>query len=141
MKEGEILEVQTKDKQSFKGLVIPSTNKNIIMLKLDSGYNLGINKANISKSKIIGKAELKEEKKIEKAELNRKLKTVLILHTGGTIASKISYSTGAVSPSFKPEEMLSMFPELKAIANIKSKLVGNFFSEDIRFAHFNMIAK
>ena len=57
------------------------------------------------------------------------------------MASRVSYKTGAVSPSFSPNDLINMFPELKDIANIKSRLIGNMFSEDMNFKHYNLIAE
>src|SRR3989344_1249548 len=141
MKEGETTEILTKDNQKFKGIILPSPDKNTIILKLESGYNIGIKNNNIKTYTSLGKPLLKEKKQTHKIEHNKNLKTILILHTGGTISSRVSYKTGAVSPGFRPEDILQMFPELKNKANIKSKLVGNMFSEDIRFSHYNKIAR
>ena len=74
-------------------------------------------------------------------EKDNKKPTIAILHTGGTIASKVDYKTGGVIARFTPEEILEMFPELKEIANIKSKLIANMFSEDIRFKHYSLMCK
>jgi len=85
--------------------------------------------------------KLKQKKEtISKIKEKKSLPTISILHTGGTIASKVDYKTGAVTARFTPEEILSMFPELKDIANIRSRLITNMFSEDMRFAHYNLIA-
>ncbi len=141
MKYGDIAIIKTKDKQEFNGLILPSSNDKTISLKLDSGYNINIRKDNINVFRIVGSTKEKKEEEIQKPEFDKKLKTILILHTGGTLASRVSYRTGAVSPNYKPEEIVNMFPELKNIANIKSKLAGMMFSEDMRFAHYNIIAK
>ena len=122
MKEGETTEILTKDNQKFKGIILPSPDKNTIILKLESGYNIGIKNNNIKTYTSLGKPLLKEKKQTHKIEHNKNLKTILILHTGGTISSRVSYKTGAVSPGFSPEDILQMFPELKNKANIKSKL-------------------
>lgn len=136
---GDYVEILTQDK-NFKGCLIPSTNKDVYVLKLDSGYNIGINKSKVKKISVINKFQSKKEK-IEKIVHNKKLDTISILHTGGTLASRVSYETGAVSASFKAEEILAMFPELENIANINSNLISNMFSEDMRFSHYNLIAK
>ena len=62
------------------------------------------------------------------------------MHTGGTIASKVDYKTGGVVAAFTAEDILSMFPELNDIANIKSHLVSNMMSEDMRFMHYKKIS-
>ncbi len=57
---------------------------------------------------------------------------VRIIHTGGTIASKVDDSTGAVVARFEPEEMLSTIPELAEIARIEAIKIGNMWSDDMR---------
>ncbi len=142
MKSGEYAEVVTKSGERYCGVVIDSANKDFFSIKLDSGYNLNLERGKIGKiGKIKKKAVKKQVKKTEKVEFDSSLKTIAILHTGGTIASKVSYETGAVYPSFSPDELGMMFPELKGIANIKSRLIENMLSEDMRFFHYNKIAK
>ncbi|HLD15357.1 MAG TPA: Glu-tRNA(Gln) amidotransferase subunit GatD [Candidatus Nanoarchaeia archaeon] len=135
----ENVEIKTKDKE-FIGILLPSSKKDTVFLKLDSGYNIGIEKKNIKSMKRIKKVE-SEKKVLGKLEVNKNLPTIAILHTGGTVASEVDYKTGAVSPRFTPEEIIAKFPELKNMANIRSKLIANMFSEDIRFSHYNKIAK
>jgi glutamyl-tRNA(Gln) amidotransferase subunit D len=72
---------------------------------------------------------------------NKNLPKINLLHTGGTIASKVDYKTGGVIADFDPDSLLSLFPELTDIAYIESEFLGNMFSDDFRFAHFNKIAK
>ena len=151
IKAGEQVEITTKD-NSYKGLVMPSTNDETVFLRLSSGYQIGILKKNIDSVKLIEseknqKKEIIEEHKPHKkdmksdAKFNAKLPIISILHTGGTFASKIDYKTGAVTPRFSPDELIGMFPELQQIANIKSRLVRNMFSENMRFQHYNLLAK
>lgn len=138
LKEGDFVRVSV-DSEVLQGILMPST-KNILVLKLENGYNIGIDTKKIKKIELIKQKE-KKEKKLEKLPVNRNLKNILILHTGGTFASKVDYKTGAVSPKFEPEELIGMFPELKNIANIKSKLLFNVVSEDIRFSGHNSYKK
>lgn len=134
-----VVKVTTKDK-TYTGILMPSSSKNITVLKLDSGYNIGISKNKIKSIKKIKQIKPKQLKQ-KKLKHKKKLPTILILHTGGTIASKVDYKTGAVISRFKPEDLVDMFPELKDIANIKSKLLAQMWSEDMRFSHYNKIAK
>ena len=69
------------------------------------------------------------------------MRNVTILHTGGTIASKVDYKTGGVVAKYSEKDILEMFPELKNIVKVKSKLIKNMSSEDMNFKHFNLIAK
>ncbi len=129
----------TSKKGSEEGILMPSFDKNSIILKLDSGYNVGFEKKAVSKMAVIAKATAKK-KTTFKITKNPKLPTIAILHTGGTIASKVDYRTGGVAAEFSPEELLSLFPELKNIANVESELIAQMWSDDLRFAHFSLIA-
>ncbi len=141
MKPGDYVAIETKDKSSFSGIIMPQVSNNVTTLKLDSGYNISFTKKNIKIVKKSGKSFAELKSAVSKPVINPQLKTVSILHTGGTFASKVSYKTGAVAPGFSPEDLIKMFPELNGLVNIRSRLIGNMFSEDIRFAHFNIIAK
>jgi glutamyl-tRNA(Gln) amidotransferase subunit D len=135
---GDRVKIVAKD-SDYEGVLMPE-EKEFLVLKLDSGYNVGILKANVKEIKLLAgqKAAAKQEiKPLPK----RALPKLSILHTGGTIASKVDYSTGAVVARFSPEELSAMFPELGEIANISSRLISNMFSEDMRFSHYNIIAK
>jgi len=137
-KAGDEIKVKTKDKV-YNGIFIPQKG-NSIVLKLKSGYNVGIDKKKIEKISLVKKHK-QEKIKEKKIKQNKKLPTISILHTGGTIASRVDYTTGAVVAKFKPEELVEMLPELKGIAVIKSKLVSNLQSESMRFGHYNLMAK
>jgi len=138
-KQGEQLEISTST-QLFKGVFIKD-EKDFLVLKLSNGYNIGIAHRNIKEQKSIGHVKAAEEKKEKIASANSKLPNISILHTGGTIASKVDYSTGAVIAQFTESEILGLFPELKTMANIHSRLIRNMQSEMIRFAHYNLLAK
>ena len=135
---GDRVKVIAKD-SDYEGILMPE-EKEFLILKLDSGYNVGIAKANVKEIKLL--AEKKEPAKQEIKPLpKRALPKLSILHTGGTIASKVDYNTGAVVARFSPEELITMFPELGEVASISSRLISNMFSEDLRFSHYNIIAK
>ncbi len=136
----------------FEGLLIPSPDADTIVIKLDNGYNIGIR---FEKGTIIKKSKNHEPKSIieeEKFEAGSHLKnstrtfdkskpTISILHTGGTIASRVDYRTGGVVSSFSPEDMLAMFPELTQIANIRTRIVFSIMSESMRFSNYQILAK
>jgi len=126
--------------ETVQGVLLPSNQKDFTVIKLSNGYNIGIHKRNIKNIAVIEQKKEHKEKP-EKVSQNEKLPKVTILHTGGTIASKVDYTTGAVHPQFTPEELLGLFPELKELANLNSRLVANLFSENMRFDHYNVLAK
>jgi glutamyl-tRNA(Gln) amidotransferase subunit D len=111
-----------------------------IVLKLKSGYNIGLE---IIKIKKVEKNPTVEKiiEKDEKVEKNEKLPNILLLSTGGTIASKIDYRTGAVTPVLTAEELNSSVPELAKIANIEAKVLFSEYSENIMPEHWLKIAK
>jgi len=142
-KRGDEIEILTNDDEAIKGLYINEEKKDgndFVIVKIKSGYNIGINKKRIKDVKVTAK-EQGSEKKETAIKQNKNLPKITILHTGGTIASKVDYKTGGVSSKFTPEELLRMFPEIKEIAAIKSKMISNIFSEDMRFEDYNKIAK
>ncbi|MFP4567839.1 MAG: Glu-tRNA(Gln) amidotransferase subunit GatD [Candidatus Woesearchaeota archaeon] len=118
------------------GLLI-SFDSMSLFLKLSSGYNEGILIKNIKSSKILERPK-SSQKKTSILESNPE---ILILHTGGTIASKVDYSTGAVNSLVTPEELLALYPELKNNARIGSELISNMPSDDLNFSHYNLMAK
>jgi len=139
VKPGDKVRVITKD-ETVEGILMPNEETDSIIVKLDNGYNVGIERKKVKKIELIEKNKEKIMKK-GKIKINKSLPTISILHTGGTIASKVDYRTGGVVARFEPEELLEMFPELRGIANIKSRLISNMFSEDMRFAHYQLMIK
>ncbi len=138
MKIGDFIKIKTSTLE-YEGYLMPSLNKNILVIKLKNGYNIGIEKKRIKNIKLLKKYKEIEFKK-QKIKFNKDLPTISILHTGGTIASEVDYRTGGVVSRFTPEELTAMFQELNEIANINSVFLSNMFSEDMRFKHYQLIA-
>lgn len=137
-KAGDRVRIVTND-ESIEGVLMPE-DAHYHVVKLDSGYNIGIDKKRVKDVKILeAHKERKEKERVVAAK--KGLPTITILHTGGTIASKVDYDTGAVTSRFTPDEILALFPELRDIANIDSRLIRNMASDDMRFAHYNLLAK
>jgi len=136
---GDKVKIVKKD-GSEEGIFVKE-DKDTVFLKLGSGYNVGIDKKKIKKIDLVEKGKGLNIKHAKETKNKKGLPTISILHTGGTIASKVDYRTGAVVASFNPEDLVGMFPELSDIANIRSKLISNMFSEDMRFKHYEKMAK
>ncbi len=137
-KPGDRVKVVTKEGE-IEGILMPNEETDSVVVKLDNGYNIGIDKKKVKKIDAVKKYSAKTEKK-GKLSVNKKLPTISILHTGGTIASKVNYETGGVIAKFDPAELIGLFPELKEIANFDSRLIEQMFSEDMRFEHYKKIA-
>src|SRR5512137_1256060 len=113
---GDKVSIKTKDSE-FEGLVMPSADEELLTIKLSSGYNLAFKQKDVSVKKI-GVGEKAREVSI-KAPVKKGLPNIVVIATGGTITSKVDYTTGGVSPLTKPEELLLATPELLDIVNIK----------------------
>jgi glutamyl-tRNA(Gln) amidotransferase subunit D len=128
---------------TYSGIIMPryehSDDKHIV-LKLKSGYNIGLEIAKIEKIEK-NQSTKKIIEKDEKIEKVAGLPKILLLSTGGTIASKIDYRTGAVTPVLTAEELNSSVPELAKIANIDAQVLFSEYSENIMPEHWLQIAE
>ncbi len=134
----------TKEKNSYTGLVMPkseASDPGIILIKLENGYNIGIEYNSKVKLEKLGTKPKPEKFATHALAFDPKKPTIMVLHTGGTIASRVDYKTGGVAPAVTPEEFLSMFPELLKISNIKSRMVMNILSEDMDIMKYGYLAK
>lgn len=151
--EGDRIRIKKKKGDSgvvvYEGVVMPTATRNVV-IKLDSGYNIGIRQENTEIEVIERGGRLKTEKEAKegavkgeetrKREVKEGLPALSILSTGGTIASKVDYRTGAVSPQFSTEDILEAIPELGQIANIKGKVIYSILSENMRAEYWRKLA-
>lgn len=135
---GDKIKIITEEKE-IEGILMPNETVDSIFIKLDNGYNIGVEKKKIQKTEVLKKKKEKKEEKIQITE-KKGLKKIVILHTGGTIASKVDYETGAVTAKFSVEDLIGMVPELADIANLETELVANMMSEDILFSDYQKLA-
>jgi glutamyl-tRNA(Gln) amidotransferase subunit D len=140
LKEGDVVEFRAEE-QLLRGTIVPPKSDSILALKLENGYNTGIELGKIKGVKKLGSGKGVGKPPAASVKRNPALPTISILHTGGTIASRVDYRSGAVYSSFNPADLLTMFPELSDIANFDSKLLRNMWSDDLRFEHIGLIAK
>ncbi|MBM3904275.1 MAG: Glu-tRNA(Gln) amidotransferase subunit GatD, partial [Thaumarchaeota archaeon] len=69
-------------------------------------------------------------------QYNPALPKILLLSTGGTIASRIDYRTGSVTPALTAQELNASVPELAEIANIDAEVLFSEYSENITPEHW-----
>jgi glutamyl-tRNA(Gln) amidotransferase subunit D len=131
-----------KDKQIYEGLLMPksSGDPNIIIIKLDNGYNVGIDFSGARIRKLKGEM-IKKVQKMEKCKPDPSKKMITILHTGGTVASKVDYETGGVTTALTPEDLYLSIPELRQIANFKIRKVFQMWSQDMEIEHWIELTK
>ena len=129
---------------TYSGILMPryeSGDDSHIILKLKSGYNVGINISEIQKIEVISSQETKSKEEIKQQKENPSLPKILLISTGGTIASKVDYRTGAVTPALSAAELNEAVPELAKIANIDSEVLFSEYSENLQPEHWLEIAK
>lgn len=133
-----------RGKQEYVGILLPRIKLgdiSSIALKLASGYNIGIR---FDKTVKIKKMESGNPIRFKPSDIqirkDSNKPTISILGCGGTIASRVEYKTGGVSPVLSPSDLLLAFPELGEIANIKGRKLFDIFSEDMSPEHWKIIA-
>lgn len=139
--EGCMLNVKVGD-ESYHGVLMPHhefSGQDILILKVKSGYNIGIR---ISESSEISvESRPVERVRSETVEEPKKgLKTIVLIGTGGTIASYVDYRTGAVHPALSTADMVNAVPEIRDIANLKAKVLFSIFSENMTVPHWQKLA-
>jgi glutamyl-tRNA(Gln) amidotransferase subunit D len=138
------VEIVNDEGSNFTGVILPrSENADDlhIVVKLFNGYNVGIRANRIASVKELGYK--RAIYKIPEKDFPRdsKLKNVTLLGTGGTIASRLDYRTGAVIPAFTPGELYGAVPELADIANLTTKKLFGVFSENMGPEQYKTLAK
>jgi glutamyl-tRNA(Gln) amidotransferase subunit D len=112
---GDKVSLRTKDKE-WEGIVLESYSPEIILLKLISGYNIGIREREILEINLISKSKDSLKKEFDEYK-NKDLNNIALIITGGTISSRLDPKTGGVI-STDAEEILNIAPEIKEICNI-----------------------
>jgi glutamyl-tRNA(Gln) amidotransferase subunit D len=139
---GDIIRV-TKDEEIHEGILIPRTeygDEKYLVIKLKSGYNVGIRMAPNTKIEKIGKGSKPTFEPSPLPQQNPELPKVAIISTGGTIASRVDYRTGGVRPALTASDLYSVVPELANIARIDAQILFSLFSENITPKHWTQTA-
>ena len=135
--------VKITSELTYSGILMPryeSGDESHIVLKLKSGYNIGIEFEKIEKLEKIGERQSNNENS-QTIEKNEELPKILLLSTGGTIASKVDYRTGAVTPALSAAELYEAVPEIAKIANVDAEVLFSEYSENLQPEHWLEIAK
>lgn len=129
---------------TYEGLVLPSSSSETIVIKLDGGYNVGIDRTAGSIDVLERDARTIDhsgEDQVDSAiTYDEDLPTIALVSTGGTIASTVDYRTGAVTAQFDAEDILRAVPELRGRANYRGRVVANVLSENMEPAIWQDLA-
>lgn len=127
------VEIKTES-GAYTGIILPrseTADPLHIVLKLRVGYNIGIAAAKIRDVKVNGRREAHYKIPEKDFPYDPRKPNVKLLGTGGTIASRLDYRTGAVIPAFSPGELYGSVPELADICNLETEKLYGVFSENM----------
>jgi glutamyl-tRNA(Gln) amidotransferase subunit D len=127
----------------FRGIILPRSendDETHIVLKLATGYNVGVDVHTINEMTELGYKEAHYKIPEKEFPFTEGLPKVKLLGTGGTIASRLDYRTGAVIPAFSPGELYGAVPELADICNLDTEKVFAVFSENMGPSQYKKLA-
>jgi glutamyl-tRNA(Gln) amidotransferase subunit D len=139
LKAGDKVKIKTKTK-TWTGHILESYEYEIILLKLETGYNIGIRNSEIIEVKVLEKSNKQKTKPI-KLEKKENQPNVAMIITGGTISSRLDQKTGAAKWT-TVEDLFKIAPELSNICNI-TEIKKPFMkgSEDMSLKYWKQIAE
>ncbi len=127
----------------FQGTVLPRADQDDdrhIVLKIATGYNIGVDIATITAMRETGYKKANYKIPEKQFPVTPGLPAVKLLGTGGTIASRLDYRTGAVIPAFTPGELYGAVPELADICNLTTEKLFAVFSENMGPEQYKALA-
>ncbi|MDX2437021.1 MAG: Glu-tRNA(Gln) amidotransferase subunit GatD [Acidobacteriota bacterium] len=128
----------------FEGVILPRSGNFDdlhVVLKLKNGYNVGIHIDRVTSIEELGYKEAVYKIPEKAFPISPDLPAVTLLGTGGTIASRLDYRTGAVIPAFTPGELYGAVPELADICNLTTKKIFGVFSENMGWPEYVALAE
>jgi glutamyl-tRNA(Gln) amidotransferase subunit D len=128
----------------FEGKILPRSENDDdkhIVLKIPTGYNIGIDIDTIEDMVETGFEKANYAIPEQEFPYSEELPNVKLFGTGGTIASRLDYRTGAVIPAFSPGELYGAVPELADICNLTTEKVFAVFSENMGPQQYIQLAK
>jgi len=140
---GDIVEIVSEGRK-YEGIVIPRSETgrgDHVVVKLKSGYNIGIRLTSGFTIRKIGKGTKPTFASPPIPEQKPELPKVAIMSTGGTIASRVDYRTGAVRSALAASDLYGVVPELGNIARVDTKILLSIYSENITPRHWGEIAR
>jgi glutamyl-tRNA(Gln) amidotransferase subunit D len=135
-----------RDGEALEGVLLPSSDRETLVVKLESGYNVGVDRETAEVERLerdvydVEDAQAADEGTSE-IEFDEDLPTVALISTGGTIASTVDYRTGAVTAQFDAEDVLRAVPDLAGLANYRGRVVANILSENMTPAVWQDLAR
>ena len=139
---GDLIRIVQDDK-ILEGILIPRSeygDDKHIVVKIKSGYNIGVKITPSTRVERLGSEAKPTFIPPPPPEQKASLPKITIISTGGTIASRVDYRTGAVRPVISAGDLYSIIPELSDISVIEAEILFNTFSEDLTPKHWSTMA-
>jgi glutamyl-tRNA(Gln) amidotransferase subunit D len=141
---GQRVELTDESGTVWSGTVIPPhelSGERILTLKLATGYNVGVRVGPRTAYRLgdAGPAHAVATAPVPAASA-RPPGGIELLTTGGTIASRVDYDTGGVSPVRGEEELLAFFPDLREAGVSRVTPVTDVLSENLTPADWVLLA-
>jgi len=133
-----------RNSETYEGVLVPRSeygDEEHLVLKLKSGYNIGIRPSPSTRVKRLGPGPRLAFTPPEPPEAATGLPRVAIISTGGTIASRVDYRTGAVRPALSAMDLYRVVPELSKVASIEAEILFSILSENMTPKHWETMAK
>jgi glutamyl-tRNA(Gln) amidotransferase subunit D len=140
---GDIIRITSKGKM-YEGILIPRSelgDATNIIIKMKSGYNVGIAASENVTVEKVGVGTKPMFASLPLPEQNSTLPHVIIMSTGGTIASRVDYRTGAVRSAMSANDIYSVVPELSEIARVDTEIVFSIYSENLTPKNWTTLAQ
>jgi glutamyl-tRNA(Gln) amidotransferase subunit D len=128
----------------FEGVILPRSGNFDdlhIVIKLRTGYNVGVHYDRVVAMEEVGYKEAIYKIPEQEFPVSPDLPRVTLLGTGGTIASRLDYRTGAVIPAFTPGELYGAVPELADLCNLTTRKLFGVFSENMSWEQYVILAE
>jgi len=140
---GDIIRITSKGK-TYEGILIPRSElgeATVVIIKIKSGYNIGLRITPQEKIEKAGKGTKPAFAAPPLPKQNPALPHVVIMSTGGTIASRVDYRTGAVRSALSASDLYGVVPELSDVARVDTEIVFSLYSENITQQHWKELAE
>ena len=140
---GDIVRVTSKGK-TYEGILIPRSELGegtVVVVKMKSGYNIGIRVTAEVQIEKVGKGTKPAFASPPLPKQNPALPHVVIMSTGGTIASRVDYRTGAVRSAISASDLYGVVPELSDVAKVDTEIVFSLYSENITPLHWKELSE
>jgi glutamyl-tRNA(Gln) amidotransferase subunit D len=135
---GREVEIESAAGRRWRGTLVPAhelSGERTVQLKLASGYNVGIRVDPSDRVTVFPPTPTSPNGKVparaRPQEEPGRVGFVSLLTTGGTIASRVDYRTGGVSPVKEASEILAFYPTLEQGGPVRIRSVLDRLSEEI----------